>query len=279
MEDLSERVEMLERRMKAAERSAQMWKGMALALLAVGISATGYRMRTADAAAPAAQSVLKAPLSVVDAQGRTVLRLESGAADKAASGAAGSTEKVAAASTASPGARLVLFGEKGQPGVEILALPQGGDVRLYDGAGKVATRLSGDKASPAAKDAPMAADGNTKPKPMTNMVTTPSGLQYEDVVTGVGRVALPGQKVIVHYTGWLMDGTKFDSSRDSGQPFQFELGGGMVIPGWDEGVANMKVGGKRTLVIPAALAYGSRGVGPIPPNATLKFEVELLGVE
>ena len=114
------------------------------------------------------------------------------------------------------------------------------------------------------------------------MITTPSGLQYEDEVVGNGPEATNGQDVSVHYTGWLFNdgtqGAKFDSSRDRNDPFEFSLGAGMVIRGWDEGVAGMKVGGKRTLVIPAALGYGARGAGGvIPPNATLKFDVELLG--
>jgi peptidylprolyl isomerase len=112
-----------------------------------------------------------------------------------------------------------------------------------------------------------------------NTVTTGSGLQYTDEVVGTGATALKGKKVSVHYTGTLVDGTKFDSSKDRGQPFDFNLGAGQVIRGWDEGVAGMKVGGKRKLVIPAELGYGSRGVsGAIPPNATLVFEVELLDV-
>ncbi len=111
-------------------------------------------------------------------------------------------------------------------------------------------------------------------------VTTPSGLKYTDTVVGTGTTAEKGKRVSVHYTGYLMDGKKFDSSVDRGQPFQFNLGAGQVIKGWDEGVAGMKVGGKRTLVIPADLAYGARGAGGvIPPNATLKFDVELLNVQ
>lgn len=103
-------------------------------------------------------------------------------------------------------------------------------------------------------------------------------LQWSDLATGEGEEATPGSEATVHYTGWLTDGRKFDSSRDRGQPFTFRVGGGQVIRGWDEGVAGMRVGGRRTLVIPADLGYGSRGVGPIPPNATLVFAVELLGV-
>ncbi|MGE4242309.1 FKBP-type peptidyl-prolyl cis-trans isomerase [Ramlibacter sp.] len=114
------------------------------------------------------------------------------------------------------------------------------------------------------------------------MTTTPSGLQYEDEAVGSGPEAKSGQSVRVHYTGWLYDkgvqGKKFDSSRDRNDPFEFSLGAGMVIRGWDEGVAGMKVGGKRTLIIPPELGYGARGAGGvIPPNATLKFDVELLG--
>ena len=108
-------------------------------------------------------------------------------------------------------------------------------------------------------------------------VTTPSGLKYTDDVVGSGEEATAGQTAVVHYTGWLLNGQKFDSSKDRGQPFSFPLGGGRVIKGWDEGVAGMKVGGKRTLIVPPALGYGLNGAGNvIPPMATLKFEVELL---
>ena len=111
--------------------------------------------------------------------------------------------------------------------------------------------------------------------------TTASGLQYEDTVVGEGAEAAKGQQVTVHYTGWLYQdgkqGAKFDSSRDRNDPFVFGLGAGMVIKGWDEGVQGMKIGGQRTLIIPAQLGYGARGAGGvIPPNATLKFDVELL---
>jgi FKBP-type peptidyl-prolyl cis-trans isomerase FkpA len=113
-----------------------------------------------------------------------------------------------------------------------------------------------------------------------NMITTASGLQYQDLVVGTGATAVAGKTVSVHYTGYLEDGTKFDSSVDRNQPFEFTLGTGMVIPGWDEGVAGMKVGGKRKLVIPPNLAYGASGVpGAIPANATLTFDVELLEVK
>lgn len=108
---------------------------------------------------------------------------------------------------------------------------------------------------------------------------TDSGLKYEDLVVGEGAAAAPGQHVVVHYTGWLVDGSKFDSSLDRGDPFDFPLGRGMVIRGWDEGVSGMQVGGKRRLTIPPQLGYGARGAGGvIPPNATLVFEVELLEI-
>jgi FKBP-type peptidyl-prolyl cis-trans isomerase FkpA len=115
-----------------------------------------------------------------------------------------------------------------------------------------------------------------------SMTTTPTGLQYEDTLVGDGPEAKSG-RITVHYTGWLYNngqqGAKFDSSKDRNDPFQFHLGAGQVIQGWDQGFAGMKVGGKRTLIIPSQLGYGSRGAGGvIPPNATLKFDVELLGV-
>jgi len=110
-------------------------------------------------------------------------------------------------------------------------------------------------------------------------IKTASGLQIEELVVGTGAAAASGQKVSVHYTGWLTNGTRFDSSKDRNEAFQFGLGRGQVIRGWDEGVQGMKVGGKRKLTIPPELGYGARGAGGvIPPNATLVFEVELLGV-
>lgn len=113
----------------------------------------------------------------------------------------------------------------------------------------------------------------------TDTVTTPSGLQYIELKEGDGATPQKGQTVVVHYTGTLENGSKFDSSRDRNRPFSFKLGVGQVIPGWDEGIASMKVGGRRQLIIPPELGYGSRGAGGvIPPNATLIFDVELLKI-
>ena len=129
-----------------------------------------------------------------------------------------------------------------------------------------------------AKGADKKADGPTavSGKP----TTTASGLEYWEIKKGTGKLAERGKKVSVHYTGWLTNGKEFDSSRDAGEPIQFNLGTGEVIKGWDEGIAGMKVGGKRQLRIPPALGYGARGAGSaIPPNATLVFDVELMGVK
>jgi peptidylprolyl isomerase len=145
--------------------------------------------------------------------------------------------------------------------------------------------LGGCNASTPTAPSPDAPAANTQPQatgsPM-NTTTTPSGLQIADTVVGTGASPKPGQTCVMHYTGWLYDngvkGKKFDSSLDRGTPFEFRLGAGQVIKGWDEGVATMKVGGKRTLILPPQLGYGARGAGGvIPPNATLMFDVELLG--
>lgn len=130
------------------------------------------------------------------------------------------------------------------------------------------------------KEAQNAPQTTTEAKPaVAGATTTPSGLSYTDLVAGAGASPTSGKNVTVHYTGWLEDGTKFDSSVDRGQPFTFRIGAGEVIPGWDEGVMSMKVGGKRKLIIPSQLGYGASGAGGvIPPNATLIFEVELLDV-
>jgi FKBP-type peptidyl-prolyl cis-trans isomerase FkpA len=138
------------------------------------------------------------------------------------------------------------------------------------------------KAPEAAKPAMAAVAAATAPT--SKIVTTASGLKYEDVKVGTGAEAKAGQNVSVHYTGWLWvdgkRGSKFDSSKDRGQPFDFPLGGGRVIKGWDEGVQGMKIGGTRILTIPPSIGYGDRGAGNlIPPGATLQFEVELLGVK
>lgn len=133
----------------------------------------------------------------------------------------------------------------------------------------------------AAPDAGAAAPATGGPQQVdpAKIVTTPSGLKYVDLKAGTGAEATNGKKLSVHYTGWLQNGTKFDSSRDRGEPFPLTLGQGSVIPGWEEGLTGMKVGGQRQLIIPPDLAYGAAGQGPIPPSATLIFEVELLDAQ
>ena len=132
---------------------------------------------------------------------------------------------------------------------------------------------SGDEAGDQAAGGDFAVDSSA-------MTRTSSGLRYQDVAVGEGAEVRQGQVAVVHYTGWLTDGTKFDSSRDRGTPFSFPVGAGQVIPGWDEGVAGMKIGGRRKLLIPANLGYGDMGAPPvIPPGATLVFDVELLDVK
>jgi peptidylprolyl isomerase len=124
------------------------------------------------------------------------------------------------------------------------------------------------------------APGATTPAKVGELVTAPSGLQYVDETIGTGPMPVKGQQVTVHYVGTFTDGKKFDSSRDRNEPFTFPIGEGRVIPGWDEGVATMRVGGRRKLIVPPQLAYGAAGAGGvIPPNATLIFDVELLAVK
>lgn len=137
-----------------------------------------------------------------------------------------------------------------------------------------------DQAAPATSPAPTQAQVEGGPPPVSGEATvTESGLQIIDVEVGTGDEVQAGQTASVHYTGWLADGTKFDSSLDRGQPFAFVVGAGQVIAGWDEGVAGMKVGGKRRLIIPSDLAYGPQGRPPlIPANAELTFDVELLEI-
>jgi FKBP-type peptidyl-prolyl cis-trans isomerase FkpA len=141
------------------------------------------------------------------------------------------------------------------------------------------------QATHAVDTVPTASNNNAAPVTTApQRIVTASGLQYEDVKIGTGPEARSGMKVTVHYTGWLKSrdgstGRKFDSSRDRGEPFQFPLGLGQVIQGWDEGVQGMRVGGVRKLIVPSALGYGMRGAGTsIPPNATLLFEIELLAI-
>lgn len=137
------------------------------------------------------------------------------------------------------------------------------------------TTSTADKATTAAAQTDKATTASA-----SKVVTLPSGLKYEDQKVGAGKEAKTGDVVSVHYTGTLTDGKKFDSSRDRNEPFELQLGAGMVIKGWDQGIPGMKVGGKRTLTIPANLAYGPEGRPPvIPPNSTLIFDVELLGVK
>ncbi|MBA2565696.1 MAG: FKBP-type peptidyl-prolyl cis-trans isomerase [Gemmatimonadetes bacterium] len=141
-----------------------------------------------------------------------------------------------------------------------------------------ATEAAGEQ-DPRAPESPGSSSSKEADVNDPELTAAPSGLKYKDLAPGAGKEAKRGQTAVVHYTGWLVDGTKFDSSLDRGQPFEFPVGGGRVIKGWDEGVAGMKVGGKRRLVIPPDLGYGSAGAGgTIPPDATLVFEVELVDV-
>jgi peptidylprolyl isomerase len=149
---------------------------------------------------------------------------------------------------------------------------------------KISRRESVTSAIAAALVAVLPLGASHSAKAQGKTMTTPSGLQITDITVGTGATPKSGQTCVMHYTGWLYEngakGKKFDSSVDRGEPFEFKIGMRQVIAGWDEGVATMKVGGKRTLVIPPNLGYGARGAGGvIPPNATLIFEVELLGVK
>ncbi|MFN0122194.1 MAG: FKBP-type peptidyl-prolyl cis-trans isomerase [Blastocatellia bacterium] len=156
----------------------------------------------------------------------------------------------------------------GQTGKKKTTRKTGAAARRTTGARKSARTTSGKTAAK-----------TTESKKLSQEITTDSGLKYIDIVVGTGPSPTPGETTVVHYTGTLTDGTKFDSSVDRGQPFSFPIGMGRVIKGWDEGVMSMKVGGKRKLTIPPQLGYGARANGPIPANATLIFEVELLGVK
>jgi peptidylprolyl isomerase len=175
-------------------------------------------------------------------------------------------------------AGLLAGGCKGQEATETASAPPGGPPPGAAAPPAATTATPEKPAAPAGKTA-----GGTEAKTTsttTKMTTLPSGLKYVDLKVGKGESPKPGQTVVVHYTGTFQDGTKFDSSRDRNEPFSFPLGQGKVIPGWDEGIATMKPGGRRKLVIPPDLAYGASGQPPsIPPNATLNFDVELLRVE
>jgi FKBP-type peptidyl-prolyl cis-trans isomerase len=148
------------------------------------------------------------------------------------------------------------------------------------GGSSSSTSATGSSSTTSTTAAPPAAASGAEATASAKEITMPNGLKYVDLKVGDGQLAETGMTAQVHYTGWLTDGTKFDSSVDRGQPFSFKLGAGQVIRGWDEGVKGMRVGGKRKLTIPPDMGYGAAGAGGvIPPNATLVFDVELLGLQ
>jgi FKBP-type peptidyl-prolyl cis-trans isomerase len=179
---------------------------------------------------------------------------------------------------------IVIAGLACQPAEKKAPAPAEGEKAAQDAAASHSETAS--DPAPAAGTTPEgqekapASSPSTSLTPGANVTSTASGLKYEDLVVGTGATPKAGQTCSVHYTGWLTNGSKFDSSRDRGTPFTFPIGQGSVIKGWDEGVMGMKVGGKRKLWVPPALAYGADGYPPvIPPNSELVFEVELLGVQ
>lgn len=173
-------------------------------------------------------------------------------------------------------AGLLAAGCKGEQSTETTAAPPGGPP---PGAATAPAPAGGPEKT-AGDKTKAAATAGKQSSTAEKVVTTKSGLKYVDLKVGTGESPKPGATVVVHYTGTLENGTKFDSSRDRGQPFSFPLGQGQVIKGWDEGIATMKPGGRRKLIIPPDLGYGAQGQPPvIPPNATLIFDVELLRIE